>query len=132
MRAEHGAPTLCYQPDLAQAAQRHSEGMLERDYFAHETPGGRGSADRMLAAGYERAGYVSWQVAENLYKIKGAGAEQEAIEGVVEGWMESTGHRENLLNPELQEVGFGVASGGFAGTSEETALYTANFGARAE
>jgi uncharacterized protein YkwD len=104
VRAEHGATKLCYQQDLAQAARRHSEDMLARDYFAHESPNGRKPADRMLAAGYGQAGYTSWRVAENLYKVEGAGAEPdlEAIEGVVKGWMESPGHRENLLNPELR------------------------------
>ena len=132
VRVENGAPDLCYQEDLAQAALGHSADMLERDYFAHESPDGRTSADRMLARGYGQEGYTSWRVAENLYKVQGAGVEPDldAIEGVVGGWMESPGHRKNLLNPELREVGFGVAFGGFVGTSEETALYTANFGTR--
>lgn len=127
IRAENGAPELFYQQDLAQAAGRHSEDMLGRDYFAHASSNGRKPADQMLAAGY-----TSWRVAENLYKVEGAGAEPEfdAIESVAEGWMESPGHRKNLLNPELRKVGVGVASGGITGTSEETALYTANFGAR--
>lgn len=129
---ENGVPELCYQEDLANAAQVHSEDMLERDYFSHDTPDDREPSDRMLAAGYDQDGYRSWQVTENIYKVTGPSADpdREALEGVVDGWMESPGHRENILKPELREVGFGVASGGFAGTYEETALYTANFGAR--
>lgn len=132
VRAEHGAPELCYQENLAGAAEGHSEDMLERDYFAHESPDGREPAARMLDAGYGQDGYRSWQVAENLYKAEGTGAApgREAIEGAVEGWLESPGHRENLLDPGLREVGSGVASTGFAGTPEKTALYTTNFGTR--
>lgn len=134
VRTEHGAPELCYQRDLAEAAKGHSEDMLERDYFAHVSPDGREPAERILAAGYGKVGYRSWRVAENLYRIEGLGAEpdRDGVEGAVAGWLESRGHRENLLDPALGEVGFGVASDGFAGASGSEAVYTANFGARDE
>lgn len=72
-RAENGVPELCYQGNLADAAQSHSQDMLERVYFSHKPPQGRGAADRMLAAVYVQDGYRSWQVAENIYKISGPG-----------------------------------------------------------
>lgn len=130
-RTGHGDPELCYQENLADAAHGHSEDMLERDYLGHDYLEDQGPADRMLA-GYDRGGYHSWRVAENIYKTEGPDADPntETLESVVNGWMESSGHQENISAPELREIGFGVATDGFSGTSEETALYVANFGMR--
>ncbi|HEX2020798.1 MAG TPA: CAP domain-containing protein, partial [Aurantimonas sp.] len=53
-RAEAGLDALSYSASLAEAAQQHAEDMLERDYYAHETPGGETFADRIREAGDER------------------------------------------------------------------------------
>jgi uncharacterized protein YkwD len=47
---------------------------------------------------------------------------------VFEDWMDSPGHRANLLNPELREIGIGVAVGRYGTEVETSGLYTADFG----
>ena len=102
-----GALTLS--ADLSAAAQAHAEDMLARDYFAHESPEGESSADRVarLAA---RAIVLS--VRENILKTEGHEDDEPDVRAIdfIDGWMDSPGHRENLLAGDVSQVGFGVAS----------------------
>ncbi len=47
-----------------------------------------------------------------------------------ESWMESPGHRENILNPAYREVGFGLSSGQYSADFGTTTMYVVDFGAR--
>lgn len=87
---------LTSNPLLDQAAQGHSEDMAQRGYFDHITPDGRDPGDRMTATGYHWASY-----GENI----AAGYASPAQ--VVEGWMNSPGHRANILNCAFHEIGVG-------------------------
>lgn len=104
-RAEHGLPELEYEARLETAAQRHAEDMVERQFFAHETPEGLGPADRALNAGYPTKQYSS---GENL--AWGTGLEASPVE-IVDGWMHSPGHRENILRNAFTQMGVGVVAG---------------------
>ncbi|TDD70282.1 CAP domain-containing protein [Jiangella aurantiaca] len=97
IRADEGCGPLHADDRLHEAAVLHSEDMAERDYFDHVTPEGVGPGERA-----ERAGYDSWG-GENI-----AWGYQSA-EDVVEGWMDSQGHRENILNCDFQAIGVGAA-----------------------
>jgi uncharacterized protein YkwD/stress response protein SCP2 len=104
-RAQAGLVTLTVDARLAAAAQAHSRDMVARDFFAHENPDGASVADRVRAAGYAYA-----VVAENI------AAGQRTAGEVVEGWMNSPGHRANILNPALRQIGIGYATGSGYGT----------------
>lgn len=95
-RTKAGLPPLRLNPLLTAAALAHSQDMASQDYFDHAEPDGGSPGDRIEATGYQSAGW-----AENIY------AGGSTPEEVVEGWMNSPGHRANILNPEMQEIGVG-------------------------
>jgi len=78
---------------------------------------GKGPGKRARAAGYR----FDW-IAENI-----AAGEEWPLEGVVSGWMESKGHRENILNPNYTEAGVGLAK-----TDKGEWYYTLLFGRPSE
>ncbi|WP_017546271.1 CAP domain-containing protein [Nocardiopsis prasina] len=94
-RAANGCGPLRVDDRLAAAAQEHSEDMAARDYMSHENPDGEGPGDRA-----QRHGYDSWG-AENVAKG------QTSAEQVMEAWMNSPGHRANILNCGLESIGVG-------------------------
>jgi len=100
-RARHGLAPLTTDARLAAAAQAHSADMVRRGFFAHENPDGKQVWDRAVAAGYAYR-----KVAENI------AAGQRTAEQVVRGWMESPGHRANILDRDLTQIGVGRAEGG--------------------
>ena len=127
-RAEQGAPALCVHPQLQAAAQGHAEDMLKRGFYEHVTPEGADPGDRISRAGYPFATYGE---NNNMVRSDLAGEPgRQEIREAVESWMESPGHRENLLNPAFHEVGFGVATGRYATEPGTATMYVANFGAR--
>ena len=94
-------PALVYNPALAAAAQAHAGDMAARNYFSHTGRSGSTGWQRVKAAGYSPS-----RIAENI-----AGG-QPSPEAVVAGWMRSRGHRANILDCRLREIGVGVAEGG--------------------
>jgi len=103
-RTRRGLRPLTVDTRLAAAAQAHSADMVQRGFFAHESPDGRQVWDRAVAAGYAYR-----KVAENI------AAGQRSAEEVVRGWMESPGHRANILDGDLTQIGVGRADGGSYG-----------------
>jgi uncharacterized protein YkwD len=117
-RAETGAPPLTLDPRLGEAAQRHAEDMLRRSYYDHESLEGLRPRDRVAQAGY-RAGLVAENIARG----------PTSVEEVMSAWMQSRGHRSNLLNPAFREMGVGCAVGHSAtGTVGDTVLWVQDFG----
>ncbi|MEU4744574.1 CAP domain-containing protein [Actinosynnema sp. NPDC023658] len=110
-RSANGCPALAADARLAAAARAHSADMAAQDYFDHVSKDGRSFVDRVKAAGYPTPG------AENI------AAGQRTPEAVVKGWMESPGHRANILNCKLKALGAGMARGGSYGI-----YWTQNFG----
>ncbi|WP_211716618.1 CAP domain-containing protein [Nocardiopsis sp. MG754419] len=96
-RSSHGCDPVQVNDRLASAAQEHSEDMAARDYMAHESPEGEGPGDRAA-----RHGYDSWG-AENVAKG------QQSAAQVMDAWMNSDGHRRNILNCDLKAIGVGEA-----------------------
>lgn len=125
-RADAGLPPLRPSETLARAARDHSDDMGERRFFAHDTPDGVEPAERLVAAGYPRRGVT---VGENL----AWGEEAKATPAeIVEGWMDSPGHRANILRAEYEEVGIGLAYEPPKPARGRVAVYTTNFGGRSE
>ncbi|MEU0387865.1 CAP domain-containing protein [Streptomyces chartreusis] len=104
-RARAGLPPLAADPLLTAAAQAHSADMVARDFYSHTAPGGSQPWDRAAAAGSTRC-----SIGENIACGQRSPAE------VVEGWMNSPGHRANILKPGFTHLGVGFAGGGHAGT----------------
>jgi uncharacterized protein YkwD len=112
---------------LRVAAVRHSRDMISRAYFEHRSPGGRDVSDRLARTGYLSARF-SWSVGENLAWGTGWRATPR---NVVESWMQSSGHRRNILDPHFREIGLGVVVGvPAAGGISRGATYTTTFGRR--
>lgn len=90
---------------LDRDAQMKLDDMFAKQYFEHVSPSGVGPADLAQAVGYA---YVI--VGENL-ALGDFGSDQ----GVVTAWMNSPGHRANILNPHYQEIGVAVEKGMYEG-----------------
>ncbi|MDX2216109.1 MAG: CAP domain-containing protein [Oculatellaceae cyanobacterium bins.114] len=95
-RQQFGLQPLTLNAKLTTAAQTHSQNMAIHDFFAHTGVDGSQPWDRMVAAGYRWA-----QAAENI------AAGQQTPEAVVNAWINSPGHRANMLNANLREIGVG-------------------------
>jgi uncharacterized protein YkwD len=106
-RQENGLPALAAGSQLAAAAPAHAEDMLARDYYAHVSPSGEDVQDR-----YGAAGGSQWEiVAENIARCQGCAASEATLAELQQGWMESPGHRRNILAEGLERFGFGLAAG---------------------
>ncbi|MDD4600081.1 hypothetical protein SDC9_14744 [bioreactor metagenome] len=95
-RAKYGLPALKVNSALTGLAERYAQDMINRGYFAHNNPEGQTPFDRMQAAGisYKYAG-------ENL-------AINSSVDAAQVAFMNSSGHRENVLSSNFNEVGIGV------------------------
>jgi uncharacterized protein YkwD len=126
VRAGHGLPLLKGSAKLRRAAVGHSDDMVAEGFFAHESPSGTDMAERILSTGY--AAGQGWSLGENI--AWGTGSLATAAE-IQHAWMESPGHRANILRRQFREIGIGIAvgapvdAGGMQG-----ATYTADFGVR--
>ncbi len=104
-RATVGVSPVTLNDELVNAAESYACTLAGEDFFDHIHPAtGEGPGERAAAAGY-----VYFAVGENL------AAGQISAAQVVESWMESKGHRQNLLSPDWKETGIGVRRGGTYG-----------------
>lgn len=104
-RENYGLSPLKENPTLDLMAEEKARDILERQYFDHISPDGKGVGD--LAKDFQ---YNYLIIGENL-----AMGDFETEESLISAWMESPGHRENILNPKYQEIGIGVRKGTFQG-----------------
>lgn len=111
-RALRGRAPLVEHPLVTQVTQAYSQWMVDERYFAHG--GLLGYLDRTY-----------WMAGQNLAWADGALA---APAHIVEGWMGSTGHRSNILDPAFGVVGIGIAPGSPEPRSRlVAATYTTDF-----
>ncbi|MCW6038735.1 CAP domain-containing protein [Spirulina subsalsa FACHB-351] len=97
-RQKQGLNNLTLVLELTQAAQNHAEDMAQNNYFSHTGLNGSSVGDRAKAVGY------NWNyVGENL------ALGYQSATSVIQGWMNSPGHRENILDPNYTEIGFGFS-----------------------
>lgn len=104
-RSRNGLPALSTEAKLTAMAQAKVDDMFNKQYFEHESPTGVGPGD--LA---ETAGYNYLIVGENL-----ALGNFKDDTTLLEAWMNSPGHRENILNPKYEEIGVAVKRGVYEG-----------------
>ncbi|WP_405166765.1 CAP domain-containing protein [Nocardia sp. NBC_01499] len=110
-RAKAGCPALRAESRLNRAAQAHTEDMAARGVLDHNSSKGS-PGDRIKAAGYRAS---AW--AENI------ASGQSSASDVVGAWMRSAGHRANILNCGLRDIGVGFAKG-----RNGTPYWTQDFG----
>jgi uncharacterized protein YkwD len=115
-REENGLPALKENAELNEAANAKLRDMFQNQYFAHYSPSGDGVAD--LA---ENANYKFLAIGENLAL---GNFENDKI--LVQAWMDSPGHRANILNSKYQEIGVAVGKGVYEGKT--TWLAVQHFG----
>src|SRR5918994_373389 len=117
-RQRHGLRALRLNARLSRAARRHSKDMARNNYFDHNSRDGASFVDRIRRTGY-LTGARRWKVAENIAWGSHWLASPRAI---MKAWMDSPGHRGNILDGSLREIGIGVAT-----RSERRAIYTTDF-----
>jgi uncharacterized protein YkwD len=97
-RRRGGCDDLSLDRRLIAAAYGHAVDMARRGYFAHESLNGDGAGDRVSEAGYQWRRY-----GENIARG------QDSAYEVVDGWMHSPEHRENIMDCRLRQMGIGLA-----------------------
>lgn len=124
-RRKQGLPITEWDDALAGIARKHSRDMAQRAYFAHSSPEGHDFSYRYRQEGYScaiRSGNTIYQGAENialmnLYNsvttINGEAfydwnSEEQLAARTVEGWMNSSGHRKNILDQHWGHEGIGI------------------------
>ena len=104
-RASAGLPLLTLSAQLSAAAVLKTRDMFDQQYFAHDSPQGKSAGDLADKTGYE---YIL--VGENL-----ALGNYEDDQELVQAWMDSLGHRKNILHERYTEIGIAVLEGIFEG-----------------
>lgn len=124
-RAKHGLATLAWNKELASIAANHSRDMAQRNYLSHDTPEGHDFEYRYRRGGFTCAipvGKFIHAGAENialtrLYNTSRRvnnvitydwNTPQQIAQKTVDGWMQSPGHRKNILTPHWKSQGIGV------------------------
>lgn len=112
-RRKAGKSPLRIHSRLNASAQAHSNDMARNNFMSHTGSDGSSPFDRM-----KRYGYNYRTAAENI------AAGQSSPQDVMRSWMNSPGHRKNIINGNFRDIGIGYARGGRYGT-----YWTQNFGA---
>ncbi|MDP4118054.1 MAG: CAP domain-containing protein [Bacillota bacterium] len=103
-RANYGLKALSYSTKLEAVAYLHSEDMAKNNYFSHTSLAGQSPFDRLKDAG------ITYSIAE-----ENIAAGQKTPQEVMDSWMNSEGHRANILNADVTEMGIGIYEGGSYG-----------------
>lgn len=123
-RQKHHLKPVHNDSRLHEGAARHTREMLRRDCFDHECRNEKDLVGRLSAVGYIRSG-TSWLVGENI-----AWGEREVgtPEAIVDAWMRSPAHRENILRGSFREIGVAVGWGRPGSSRDDAATVTQDFG----
>jgi uncharacterized protein YkwD len=123
-RAAAGLHPVVESPGLTQPSAAYSARMVAERFFAHVSPDGGTLVDRLTAARYI-APDGDWTVGENIAWGQG---DLATPRNIAVAWMNSPGHRHNILTGEFTEIGIGIALG-TPGDPSWGATYTTDFGA---
>jgi uncharacterized protein YkwD len=121
-RTARGLEPLKAHPQLEVAALAWSTRMVTEGFFAHA------SADSTLTSRVTAAGYLpaeKWRLGENL---AWGDLDHGTPAQIVQDWMNSEGHRANMLDPAFRDVGIGIVVGRPGAPIGDSATYTADFG----
>lgn len=126
-RVRFGESALTEDPRLAGAAVGHSRDMDANDYFSHTSPGGQTLLMRIQASGFIPNANVGYTLGENIaWGTLWLGTPRS----IVKAWMESPGHRANILNGSYRYTGIGVDPDlpGSMSNGQAGGMYTQDFG----
>ncbi|OGE32077.1 hypothetical protein A2631_03085 [Candidatus Daviesbacteria bacterium RIFCSPHIGHO2_01_FULL_44_29] len=118
-RVAHGLSEVRENEMLDKAAEAKAKNMFAEDYWAHYSPSGKDPWGFIQRAGYKFL-YAGENLARNFY----------TSDEVVDAWMASPSHRDNLLNAKYQEIGIAVVEGVLKG--QKTTLVVQEFGTPVE
>lgn len=140
-RRQNNLPALSYDSNLAFIARAHSKDMAAKGYFAHDNQEGLDPSARAKNSGYNcyktYAGYYTTGIAENIFQnnlyssiwyTNGVissydwNSQEQIAESTVTGWMNSPGHRANILTSTYDREGIGIAV-----SSDDKVYITENF-----
>lgn len=140
-RTQNGLHELDWDDGLSNVARLHSQDMASRNYFSHDTPEGKDPTDRGTSQGYRCqkviGNLIYSGIAENIFQNNlydtvwytgGIPTSydwnnlNELATSTVDGWMDSPGHRENILTQTYDKEGIGVAI-----SSDDKVYITQNF-----
>jgi len=121
-RRSHGLRALRSDVKLGRAAAGHAHDMVSKHFFAHDSLNGASFATRIKRTGWTNS-RRSYTVGEN---IGWGGGTLGTPRSMVRAWMNSAGHRANILSRSFRLVGIGIASG--APTGDAGATYATDFG----
>jgi len=102
-RSKAGLAPLKFSGRLIVAARGHSYDMAMRGYFSHQSADGVSPAQRIRGSGIEYS-----EMGENIYE-EDAPVRPHLASRAVQGWMNSPGHRKNILSPRFDQTGIGIA-----------------------
>jgi hypothetical protein len=123
-RADHGLAPLALNDTLSAAATAYAQDLVAGSYFSHTGRDGSDLLTRIKRSGYVRQG-AGWTLGENLaWGTGGLGTPGS----IMQAWMNSPGHRDNILNPAYREIGIGVVTGNPAQADGAGATYDTEFG----
>jgi len=117
-RIENGLQPLNVDSNLNAAATSKSSDMLSKNYFEH------------FAFGMTPWDFINKSGYKYLYAGENLAMDFDTAEGTVNGWMNSPKHRENILNPDYEDMGIGVSEGTYVenNVAHKTTLVTNMFG----
>ncbi|QUC65421.1 CAP domain-containing protein [Nitrosopumilus sp. K4] len=126
-RLQNGLAALSFDDELSNIARHHSQDMASRNYFSHDSPEGNDPTDRASSQGYrchKVIGNLIYEgIAENIFQnnlydtvwyTNGIPTSydwntlEELATSTVDGWMDSPGHRQNILTKTFDREGIGV------------------------
>jgi len=122
-REKYGLKILGYDEELASVAKSHSIDMANDEYFSHETPEGLNPTDRASKVGYvcqyQIDNFIYSGIGENLHMVQGSAVSflstpESIAELAVSGWMDSPGHKKNILTSNFSKEGIGVSISAFS------------------
>jgi len=119
-RIANGLSPLSVNTLLNKSAQTKVDAMLESNCWSHYCPEGKSPWDFFDAVGYDYV-YAGENLAQGFFDI----------ESLMQAWMNSPTHKENILKPEFDEIGVGIASGNFQGVKDNI-IIAVHFGSRYE
>jgi uncharacterized protein YkwD len=126
-RDNAGLRALDRDKKLQKAAQRHNEHMDGTGCFDHACGGESDLGARLENVGYLVGGLTQWAYGEN---IAWGLLEQGTPRSIFGAWMNSSGHRANILNRSFREIGVGFSAGTPGGDGDPGGIFTTDFGLR--